>query len=73
MKPTLNELTAFLSIAEHLNFRRAAVTLGVSPSALSHTIRLLEAGSALNFAQDDAQRCAHECGRQAGGWLASRA
>ncbi|MBY5377353.1 LysR family transcriptional regulator [Rhizobium leguminosarum] len=42
MKPTLNELTAFLSIAEHLNFRRAAVTLGVSPSALSHTIRLLE-------------------------------
>jgi DNA-binding transcriptional LysR family regulator len=41
-RATLNELTAFLAIAEHLNFRRAAVELGVTPSALSHTIRTLE-------------------------------
>lgn len=41
-QPTLNDLTAFLLIAEHLNFRRAASTLGVTPSALSHTIRILE-------------------------------
>ncbi|ARP82251.1 hypothetical protein CAL12_16465 [Bordetella genomosp. 8] len=42
-QPTLAELTAFLRVAEHLNFRRAALTLGVSPSALSHTIKGLEA------------------------------
>ncbi|WP_207478723.1 LysR family transcriptional regulator [Arenibaculum pallidiluteum] len=42
-QPTLAELTAFLHVAEHLSFRRAAVALGLSPSALSHTIRGLEA------------------------------
>lgn len=42
-QPTLNDLTAFLHLADHLNFRRAAIDLGVSPSALSHTLRTLEA------------------------------
>lgn len=42
-QPTLAELTAFLRVAEHLNFRRASIALGVSPSALSHAIKGLEA------------------------------
>lgn len=38
----INELTVFLAIARDLSFTRAAAKLGVSPSVLSHTIRLLE-------------------------------
>lgn len=37
------ELTAFAAIIEHGTFARAAAHLGVSPSALSQTIRALEA------------------------------
>lgn len=40
--PTLKDLNAFLVIAEHLSFRRAAELLGVTRSSLSHTIRGLE-------------------------------
>lgn len=36
------ELVAFLAVAEEKNFRRAAERLGLSPSAVSHTIRALE-------------------------------
>lgn len=36
------ELSAFVAIAKERNFRRAATRLGVSPSALSHTMRALE-------------------------------
>jgi DNA-binding transcriptional LysR family regulator len=39
----LPELTAFAAIAELKSFRGAAAKLGVSPSALSHTMRNLEA------------------------------
>ncbi|HUB90679.1 MAG TPA: LysR family transcriptional regulator [Dyella sp.] len=39
----LSELTAFIAIAEQRSFRAAARQLGVSPSALSHAIRNLEA------------------------------
>jgi DNA-binding transcriptional LysR family regulator len=38
----LADLTAFVSIADHLNFRAAASRLGVTPSALSHSMRQLE-------------------------------
>jgi DNA-binding transcriptional LysR family regulator len=38
----LADLTAFVAIAENLSFRAAAVRLGVTPSALSHTMRQLE-------------------------------
>jgi DNA-binding transcriptional LysR family regulator len=38
----LADLTAFVAVAEHLSFRAAATRLGVTPSALSHTIRQLE-------------------------------
>lgn len=41
-KPTLAELRAFMAVAEHLNFRRAADLLGITRSSLSHIIRGLE-------------------------------
>ncbi|QGY32921.1 LysR family transcriptional regulator [Pantoea cypripedii] len=41
-QPTLNDLNAFIAVATHLNFRRAADLLGVSHSALSHAMRALE-------------------------------
>src|SRR6187455_2794793 len=37
------DLQAFLAVARERSFTRAAAQLGVSPSALSHTIRALEA------------------------------
>ena len=36
------DLAAFVTIADHLNFRVAASRLAVTPSALSHTMRQLE-------------------------------
>jgi DNA-binding transcriptional LysR family regulator len=36
------DLAAFVAVAENLSFRAAAARLGVTPSALSHTIRQLE-------------------------------
>jgi DNA-binding transcriptional LysR family regulator len=38
----LADLSYFLEIAKHRNFRRASVELGVSPSAMSHALRSLE-------------------------------
>ena len=40
--PGLLALEAFLAVARHRSFRRAAAERGVSPSALSHVIRGLE-------------------------------
>jgi DNA-binding transcriptional LysR family regulator len=40
----LADLMAFLTVAEERSFTRAAARLGASQSALSHTIRRLEAG-----------------------------
>jgi len=40
--PSAADLSIFLCIAEHLNFSKAAIALGVSPSALSHALRALE-------------------------------
>lgn len=36
------DLVAFLAVARERSFTRAAAKMGVSPSALSHTIRKLE-------------------------------
>jgi DNA-binding transcriptional LysR family regulator len=41
-QPTLTDLTAFSAVARHRSFRQAADELGVSASALSHTLRILE-------------------------------
>ena len=38
----LADLTAFVAVADKLSFRAASERLGVTPSALSHTIRQLE-------------------------------
>ncbi|AWY39907.1 LysR family transcriptional regulator [Pseudomonas putida] len=40
--PSAADLSIFLCVANHLNFSRAAVELGVTPSALSHSVRTLE-------------------------------
>ncbi|MGN8120793.1 LysR family transcriptional regulator [Pseudomonas sp. 22082] len=40
--PSTADLSIFLCIAQHLNFSRAAVDLGLTPSALSHSLRTLE-------------------------------
>src|ERR1051325_5092803 len=41
-RENLNDLIAFLAVARERSFTRAAAQLGVSQSALSHTIRGLE-------------------------------
>src|SRR5260221_1816136 len=45
----LDGVEAFLSVAQHLNVRKAAAELGVTPSAMSQAVRALEAhvGAAL--------------------------
>ncbi len=41
--PPLNALRAFEAAARHLSFKNAAVELSVTPTAISHQIKLLEA------------------------------
>ena len=41
-RENLNDIVAFLAVARERNFTKAAAKLGVSQSALSHTIRALE-------------------------------
>ncbi|HHK8231800.1 TPA: LysR family transcriptional regulator [Serratia marcescens] len=40
--PSPADLSIFLTIAQHLNLSRAAIDLGLTPSALSHSLRVLE-------------------------------
>src|SRR4029078_4769993 len=42
-RENLNDIVAFLAVAREKNFTKAAAKLGVSQSALSYTIRTLEA------------------------------
>ncbi|CDM63106.1 MULTISPECIES: LysR family transcriptional regulator [Rhizobium] len=42
-RESINDLTAFTEVARECSFTRAAAKMGVSQSALSHTIRQLEA------------------------------
>ena len=42
----LDGVEAFLSVAQHRSFRRAAAELGVTPSAISQAVRALETRSA---------------------------
>ena len=41
-RQNINDLLVFLAVARERSFTRAAAQLGVSQSALSHTIRALE-------------------------------
>src|ERR1700761_5671623 len=41
-RPQLAELTAFIAVAEHLSFTKAAVQIGVALPTMSQTIRALE-------------------------------
>ncbi len=41
-RPSLNDLAAFVAVATHRSFRRAADELGAAPSTLSHAMRALE-------------------------------
>src|SRR3954466_5435211 len=41
-RQNVNDLLAFRAVARERSFTRAAAQIGVSPSALSHTIRGLE-------------------------------
>jgi DNA-binding transcriptional LysR family regulator len=41
-RPSLNDLTAFVTVATRRSFRRAADELGTAPSTLSHAMRALE-------------------------------
>jgi DNA-binding transcriptional LysR family regulator len=41
-RSNLADLNAFVAVADHLSFRAAASQLGVTPSALSHSMRQLE-------------------------------
>ena len=40
--PPLAQLRAFEAVARHLSFKEASVELAVTPTALSHQIRMLE-------------------------------
>jgi DNA-binding transcriptional LysR family regulator len=40
--PSAADLSVFLCTAQHLNFSKAAIELGLSPSALSHSVKALE-------------------------------
>ena len=42
MRPSLNDLAAFASVAKHRSFRKAAEAMGVSRSTLSHSLIGLE-------------------------------
>ena len=41
-RPSLNDLSAFVAVATHRSFRRAADEIGTAPSTLSHAMRALE-------------------------------
>jgi hypothetical protein len=78
----LADLTAFVAVADNLSFRAAASHIGVTPSALSHTMRQLEERLAvrlLNRTTRSVRVCACSTGlgrrssRSLGRWTTSKA
>jgi DNA-binding transcriptional ArsR family regulator len=53
----VSDLVAFIAVAREGSFARAAIKLGVSQPALSHTLRTLEERLGLRLLNHDAQRC----------------
>ena len=62
----LYDLAAFAVVAEKASFTRAAAELGMTQSALSHAIKLLEERIGISVAvANDSFRLRHGCGRAA--------
>src|ERR1051325_2265143 len=62
-----NDILAFLAVARHRSFTKAAAQLGVSQSALSHTVRGLESRLGLRLLNRTPRRVSPtEAGE---GWL----
>jgi DNA-binding transcriptional LysR family regulator len=59
----LDDLLAFVAVGRERSFTKAAAKLGVSQSALSHTIRELEARLGIRLLTRNAQRLANGSGR----------
>ena len=70
----LSNLTAFMAVARERSFTRAAKQLGLSPSALSHTISKIESRLGSSAQSHHAQRLADGSGRApaANRWSAYR-
>ena len=62
-RENLNDLHAFLLVAEVKSFTKAAARLGVSQSALSHTIRGLESRLGLRLLTRTTERVGHRSRR----------
>jgi DNA-binding transcriptional LysR family regulator len=58
----LADLTAFIAVADTLGFRAAASRLGVTPSALSHTMWHFEEQLGFRLLNRKLQQLAHRCG-----------
>ena len=56
-RESLNDLVAFVTVARERSFTRAAAQLGVSQSALSHSLRGLEARLGVRFAVVGSPAC----------------
>jgi LysR family glycine cleavage system transcriptional activator len=54
--PPLAALRAFEAAARHLSFKRAAAELHVTPTAISHQVRLLEDSLGLRLFERRARR-----------------
>jgi len=62
----LDDLLAFLAVAREQSFTKAAAKLGVSQSALSHTMRELEARLGVRLLTRTTRRVADGSGRATG-------
>ena len=69
----VDDLLAFLAVAQERSFARAAAKLGASQSALSHTIRGLEERLGIRLLTRTTRSVAHRSGRAAAQYASARA
>ena len=62
----LSDLTTFITVADSLSFRGAGERLGVTPSALSHSMKQLEERLGTRLLNRTTQRFSTDAGRAAG-------